>query len=299
MTKATDSAIEGPGWRCLWDARCTLGEGPIWDARAGVVRFVDIEQRHIHRFDPVTGAHATWTAPCRVGAIGVRGGGGFVAGTQHGFATLDPDAGSFAVIDHPEAHLPGNRFNDGKVDPHGTFWAGTMDDRKRERSGVLYCLRPDRTWAAVDLGYRITNGPAFSPDGMALYHTDTLARTTFAFDLTAAGVANRRVFRDWRDVGGNPDGMTTDADGFLWVAFWGGGCLRRVSPAGVVVGEYLLPVANVTSAAFGGPVLDRLFVTTARQDLDAAALARQPLAGGLFEVLGHGVTGLPGGVWPG
>lgn len=295
-----DTAMDGPGWRCLWAAGCTLGEGPIWDARTGLVRFVDIERSQIHRFDPATGVHASWTAPCRVGAIGVRAGGGFVAGTQDGFATLDPDAGTFAVIDHPEAGTPNNRFNDGKVDPHGVFWAGTMDDCKRDRSGVLYALRPDRTWAAIDLGYRITNGPAFSPDGTVLYHTDTVDRTTFAFDLAAGGiVGDRRVFRTWHDVRGNPDGMTTDADGHLWVAFWGGACLRRVAPDGTIVAEYPLPAAHVTSAAFGGANLDRLFVTSARADLDAAALGEQPLAGALFEIAAPGVRGLPGGVWPG
>ena len=294
------ATMDGPGWRCLWDAGCTLGEGPIWDGRAGLVRFVDIERSQVHRLDPATGERRSWTAPCRVGSIAVRAAGGFVAGTQVGFALLDPDAGTFAVIDHPEADMPTNRFNDGKADPHGVFWAGTMDDRKQDRSGVLYALRPDRTWAAIDLGYRITNGPAFSPDGRTLYHTDTIDRTTFAFDLEPDGrIANRRVFRDWHDVGGVPDGMTTDASGHLWVAFWGDWCLRRVAPDGSIVGEYPLPVAQVTSAAFGGPALDRLFVTSARAELSAADLAGQPLAGGLFEIVGHGVTGLDGGVWPG
>ena len=295
-----DTPIDGPGWRCLWDLHCDLGEGPIWDGRAGVVRFVDIERSHVHRFDPVTGARGSWTAPCRVGSIGVRAAGGFVAGTKLGFATLDPDADTFAVIDHPEPDLPANRFNDGKVDPHGNFWAGTMDDLKRDRSGVLYCLRPDRTWTAIDLGYRISNGPAFSPDGATLYHTDTPDKTTFAFDLAADGtLSGKRVFREWHDVSGNPDGMTTDAAGHLWVAFWGGACVRRVSPAGEIVAEHGLPAANITSMAFGGAGLDRLFVTSAAQELDAAAAAAQPLAGGLFEIIGPGVRGLPGGVWPG
>ena len=292
--------IDGPGWRCLWDAHCELGEGPIWDARTATIAFVDIIAAHVHRLDPVTGAHSSWTAPCRVGSIGVRAAGGFVAGTKLGFATLDPATGAFAVIDHPEPDLAGNRFNDGKVDRHGNFWAGTMDDGRRERSGVLYCLRPDRTWTAIDLGYRITNGPAFSPDGGILYHTDTMDGITFAFDLAPDGsVANRRVFRRWDDVTGHPDGMTTDADGHLWIAFWGGGCVRRITPGGTIVAEHRLPVSNVSSVAFGGGALDRLFATSARQDLDAAALGAQPLAGGLFEVLGHGVTGLPGGVWRG
>jgi len=217
-----------------------------------------------------------------------------------GFAFLDPDLDAFEVIDHPEPDFPTNRFNDGKVDPHGNFWAGTMDDLKRDRSGVLYRLGSDHRWVGIDPGYRISNGPAFSPDGGTLYHTDTLDRTTYAFDLADDGsVSNRRVFREWRDVSGNPDGMTTDAEGHLWVAFWGGWCVRRVTPAGEVVAEHALPVSNVTSMAFGGPGLDRLFVTCAHQELDADAAAVQPLAGALFEVLGHGVTGLPGGIYRG
>ncbi|MBV8971738.1 MAG: SMP-30/gluconolactonase/LRE family protein [Sphingomonadaceae bacterium] len=292
--------IENVGWRCLWPAGCTLGEGPIWDARTGVVRFVDIEQATLHRFDPTTGDHASWSAPCRVGSIAVRVGGGLVAGTEHGFALIDPEASSFRIIDQPESHLPDNRFNDGKVDPHGIFWAGTMDDRKQARSGTLYALHPDHRWDAIDLGYRITNGPTFSLGGDVLYHSDTLDRTTFAFDLGTGGtVRGKRVFRRWDDVTGNPDGMTTDAEGNLWIAFWGGWCVRRVSPTGEVLGEYPLPVSNVTSVAFGGPAFDRLIVTSARAELDAAALDRQPLAGGLFEITGHGTRGLDGGVWAG
>lgn len=295
-----DTAMDGPGWRCLWASGCDLGESPIWDAGRGLVWFVDIERSVIHRFDPATGERHDWNAPCRVGAIGLRARGGFIAGTKLGFAMIDPDRDAFEVIDHPEPDLPSNRFNDGKVDPHGNFWAGTMDDLKRDRSGVLYCLRPDRTWRAVDLGYRISNGPTFSPDGGTLYHTDTLDRTTFAFDLAADGtLKNKRVFKEWRDVSGNPDGMTTDAQGHLWVAFWGGWCARRLSPDGKVVAEHKLPVSNVTSMAFGGPALDRLFVTCAAQALDAEAAAAQPLAGALFELLDHGVVGLPGGVYPG
>ena len=300
MDIAPEVPMDGPGWRCLWAAHCELGESPIWDAARQLVWFVDIERSVIHRFDPATGAHADWPAPCRIGSIALRRSGGFVAGTKLGFATLDPAMDAFEVIDHPEPDFPTNRFNDGKVDPHGNFWAGTMDDLKRDRSGVLYRLTPDGHWTAIDLGYRISNGPAFSPDGAILYHTDTLDRTTFAFDLAADGkVSGKRVFKEWGDVAGNPDGMTTDAEGHLWVAFWGGWCVRRATPGGDVVAEHPLPVSNVTSMAFGGPGLDRLFVTSAAQELDAAAAAAQPLAGGLFEVLGHGVRGMAGGEWRG
>lgn len=295
-----ETATEGPGWRCLWPLACELGESPIWDAGAGVLRFVDIERPAVHRFDPVTGAHASWTAPCRIGAIGLTKSGRLIAGTEDGFALIDPATGGLEPLDDPEHHLPNHRFNDGKVDPFGHFWTGTMDDRKVDASGALYRVDADRRWTMVDDGYRITNGPAFSPDGGTMYHTDTLARTTYAFDLHPDGnVAGKRVFVVWARGLGNPDGMTTDAEGYLWIAFWGGWCVRRVAPTGEIVAEFKLPASNISSVAFGGANLDRLFVTSARQALDADALEAQPLAGALFEVLEPGVRGLPGGVFGG
>lgn len=293
----TDTPLTGPGWTCVWPLATTLGEGPIW--HDGALWFTDIEGRALHRYTPATGARDSWSMPCRVGSIAPRRGGGFVAGTEHGFALVDPPAGSFELLDHPEAHLPGNRFNDGKVHPDGQFWAGTMDDEKQHARGSLYRLAPDHGWSRHDEGYRITNGPAFSPDGATLYHTDTLARETYAFDVSLEGeLLDKRVLAAWPEGWGNPDGMTTDAEGCLWIAFWGGWCVRRVSPAGELVSEHKLPASNITSCAFGGPGLDRLYVTSARQALDAEALAAQPLAGGLFEI-DPGVRGLPGGVFAG
>lgn len=282
-----------PGWRTLWDVGCTLGEGPVWVAREAALYFVDIEAPAVHRYDPVTGERFSWTPPCRVGSLAPRAGGGFIAGTEQGFAHIDPVAGVFEPIDHPELHLPTNRFNDGKVDPSGAFWAGTMDDRKTARQGTLYRVDAGG-WAVADTGYRITNGPAFSPDGRTAYHSDTLDSVTFAFDLGSDGsLSNKRDFARWPAALGVPDGMTVDAEGYLWVAFWGGWAVRRVSAAGEIVGEFALPASNITSCAFGGANLDRLFVTCARQGLDAAALAAQPLAGALFEILGHGARGCP------
>ncbi len=132
-----------------------------------------------------------------------------------------------------------------------------------------------------------------------MYHNDTLDRITFAFDVTPEGVlTNKRVLVAWAEGIGHPDGLTTDSEGYLWQAFWDGWCVRRVSPAGAVVAEHRLPVGNVTSCAFGGAGLDRLFVTSAKQELSAEARAAQPLAGGLFEVFPE-VTGCPGGVFAG
>ena len=294
-----ETHLEGDGWRCLWPVSCELGEGPVWDAARAVLWFVDIERPAVHRLDPATGARFSWTPPCRIGSIGLRRAGGLIAATERGFAVIDPGRDEFQVIGHPEASLPTNRFNDGKIDARGHFWAGSMDDRKKARTGALYRLDESRAWTMVDAEYGITNGPAFSPDGDTLYHTDTVDRITYAFDLAVDGsVSNKRVFVAWADGLGNPDGMTVDAAGYLWVAFWGGWCVRRISPGGEIVSEHPLPVGNVTSCAFGGSELDRLFVTTARQALDADAIEAQPLAGGLFEIM-PGVRGMTGGVFAG
>jgi D-xylonolactonase len=295
------SVLSGPAWDCLWPLGAELGEGAIWDADNQRLWFVDIQAPAVHRFDPVTGAHDSWTPPWRIGSIALRASGGLIAGTEDGFAAIDPEHGLFTLLDDPEAGpaLASNRFNDGKVDAHGMFWAGTMDETKLTRQGSLYRLGADLGWTRSDAGYRISNGPAFSPDGHTLYHNDTLDRITFALDVDADGVlTNKRVLVVWPVAMGAPDGLTTDCEGYLWQTFWGGSCVRRVSPAGVVGAEYPLPVTNVTSCAFGGARLERLFVTTARQGLNAGALAAQPLAGGLFEIF-PGVTGCPGGIFAG
>lgn len=289
-----DIDLSGPGWTCVWPAACELGEGPVWVPRDGALWFVDIEGRRIHRYRLADGGRDSFQAPWRVGSIAPRAGGGFIAGTEHGFAAVDPDAGRWDLIADPEAHLPGNRFNDGKVDAAGRFWAGTMDDAKRAATGSLYRLDADLRWTVIDDGYGITNGPAFSPDGRLMYHSDTRARTTYVFDVHPDGcVRDRRVFAAWPAGFGHPDGMTVDAEGCLWIAFWGGSCVRRVSPAGEVIGSTDVPAPHVTSCTFAGEGLDRLFVTTARQAMSADALEADPLSGGLFEVDAGGAYGCP------
>ncbi len=286
--------LNGAGWTCVWPAACELGEGPVWVAREAALWFVDIERPCLHRYDPASGERHSFRPPWRVGSLAPRAGGGFIAGTEAGFALIDPVAGGWQLLDHPEGHLPHNRFNDGKVDPAGRFWAGTMDDRKRADTGTLYRMDPDLRWTAIDDGYGITNGPAFSPDGRLMYHSDSRARTTYVFDLHDDGCArHKRVFARWPDEFGHPDGMTVDAEGCLWIAFWGGACVRRVSPQAEVLATVGIPAPHVTSCAFGGANLDRLFVTTARQAMDADALEAEPLSGALFEVDAGGATGCP------
>ncbi len=268
-----------------------LGEGPVWVERDQSLWWVDIKGPAIFRWR--SGALEQWRPPLRVCSLAPAAAGGFVAGTEHGFMWVDPQADRYEPIAHPEAHLPENRFNDGKVDRQGRFWAGTMDDREQDARGTLYRLDADLSCTAVDSGYRVTNGPAFSPDGSIMYHNDSARRTLFAFDLDASGTATgRRIFARFGEEQGYPDGMTVDLEGCLWIAFWDGWCVRQLSPVGEVIATVQLPVARPTSVAFGGDGLDRLFITSARVGLDENALAVQPLAGALF-MFQPGVRGVP------
>jgi len=277
---------------CVADVRAELGEGPVWVAAEQALYWVDINGRRIFRLSE-SGERREWPTPMRVGSIAPRARGGFIAGTDRGIALVDLDQDRFEVVASPEQHLPHNRFNDGKVDRQGRFLAGTMDDREKGSAGALYRIDPNRTCTAIDGGYGITNGPAFSPDGARMYHSDTLRQVTYAFDLDAAGEAtNRRVFVQFGAGDGHPDGMTVDAEGCLWIALWGGWCVRRFSPEGDMLRTVEVPVEQPSSCAFGGPGLDRLYVTSATKGLDQTALAMQPNAGGLFMLI-PGVRGIP------
>lgn len=267
---------------CIVDCKNILGEGPVWVEREEALYWVDIKGLRVFRRS-IDGDVTSWETPLRIGSLAPRSSGGFIAGTERGFAAVDLDQGTFEVLFHPEPHLPTNRFNDGKVDPRGLFWAGTMDDEEKVAQGALHRLHPDLSSVNVDEGYHVTNGPAFSPDGTVMYHNDSARQVTYAFDLDEAGNAsNRRVFARYGDGDGYPDGMTVDSEGCLWIAFWDGWCLRRYSPRGECLTKIDVPVARPTSCAFGGRDLDLLFITSARIGLDDVELGRQPQAGGLF-----------------
>jgi xylono-1,5-lactonase len=284
---------------CVWPADAQLGEGPTWVASEGAIYWLDIKKGAIHRLHLETGERRSWSSSRTVSSLVRRRAGGFLAATRDGFGFLELDTDAFDCIAEPERDRPGNRMNDGKCDGAGRFWAGSMDDGEAEISGALYRLDPDRAVARVDDGYGITNGPAFSPDGKTLYHTSTLDRTVYAFDLAGDGtLSGKRVFVQIPEDAGYPDGMTTDKEGGLWVAHFAGHRLTRFLPDGSIERVVQMPVANVTSCAFGGPALDMLFVTTARKGLSEEDLERQPLAGGLFRI-DVGIQGLPAGEFAG
>jgi sugar lactone lactonase YvrE len=267
---------------CLWPVGATLGEGVLWDAAGNRVWFVDIKGRRIHRCAADGSDRRTWEAPGQVSFIVPAADGGLVCSLEDGLYRFDEAGGKFSPLRAVEAHLPGNRFNDGYVDAAGRLWFGSMDDGEAAPSGSLYRFDGAGAPQAVDDGYVITNGPAISHDGRTLYHTDTLEKRIYAFDLGADGsLAGKRLFVATGGAG-HPDGMAVDAEGHLWVAMFGGWRIDRYAPDGRKVGEVRFPCSNITKLAFAGDDLRTVYVTTARKGLSAEDLAAQPLAGGLF-----------------
>lgn len=275
--------------QCVWPLGAILGEGPIYSAREDAIYFVDIKKPALHRLTLIDGAKATWSMPAPIGWVAERRDSpGFIIGLRNGFAKLTLDPFAVTLIAELESGLPGNRMNDAKADSRGRLWAGTMDDAEVQESGALYRLDSDHSWRRMDDGYRVPNGPTFSPDGDVLYHADSARRTVYRFDLDAAGeLSNKSIFTTFLEDSGYPDGMTTDADGGVWIAHWGGARVSRFTPDGVLDRAIALPVTQPTSCVFAGPDLTRMFVTSA-----SIGLADEPLAGALFEI-DPGARGLP------
>lgn len=266
---------------CIADVRAVLGEGPTWVEREQALYWVDIPEKRLFRRSEAEGTRIIEPG-VNVCSIAARASSGYVGAGYDGFFEIDADH-RVTLIGDPEPELPSNRFNDGKVDPRGRFWAGTMDRTEREASGSLYRLDPDLSWSRIDSGYKVTNGPAFSRDGRTMYHTDSARQRVYAFDLSEDGRAtSRRVHLQFGEGDYYPDGMTVDAEDCLWIAFWDGWCVRRFSPSGERLAEIKVPAQRPTSVAFGGPDYDQLFITTASRDLTPDELRVQPQAGGLF-----------------
>ena len=277
-----DSAVE-----LLVDQHALVGEGPLWDEEEQVLYWVDILSSKLFIYDPATGENETIDIGQHVGTVVTRASGGLMLAVREGFASFDLETRKLTPIANPEAHIPGNRFNDGKCDPAGRFWAGTMAYENPKDSGSLYRLDTDLSVHKIFGGVAISNGIVWSLDHTTMYYIDTLRKNVRAFDYNndTGDIANERVIIDVPEETGMPDGMAIDGEGMLWVAHYGGARVSRWNPA---TGENLehipLPVTQVTACAFGGPDLSTLFITSAAQELDAAELERQPLAGGLFAI---------------
>lgn len=273
----------------------TLGEGPVWIARDAALWFVDIKQKKLHRFDPATGGLTSWDAPAQIGWVLPAEDGGLIAGLQGGLYRFDRETGAFGKLAEVEADVPGNRLNDATTDPQGRIWFGSMDDGEAAVTGRFYRFERGRIADTGLAPVSISNGPAVSPDGRLLYHTDTLGKVIHVCDVGEdGGLANSRPFVRFGPDDGYPDGPTIDAEGCLWTGLYGGWEARRYAPDGALLERVRFPVSNITKLAFGGPDLRTVYVTTAAKGLDAEALAAQPEAGNLFSfrtaVPGQAVT---------
>lgn len=271
----------------VWRARATLGEGPVWTGEEQALYWLDIKGLALHRYAPVTNERQSWRVDEPVGCIdGPDEEGRFLAATRSGFALLTRRETGWVErtpLASPEAEaLPGNRFNDGKRAPDGSFWAGSMDDAEAADTGSWWRFDPKTQQATcLETGYRVTNGPAFDASRNRVYLTDSARQTVFVADwLPGAGFENKRVFAQFGQGAGYPDGMQVHADGSLWIAFWDGACLRRFSPEGALIQTIALPVRRPTSLAFA-PELSSVFVTSAAiglQGADEGALLRLSLS---------------------
>jgi sugar lactone lactonase YvrE len=263
--------------------RNTLGEGVLWDDIGGRVWWTDIQERRLHRYHYETGNLETFDLPERLGSFGFVGGcGKIIAAFESGFAFYEPETSSLEWLARPP-HAAGNiRFNDGRVDRRGRFWAGSMVEGEGPSQGKLYCFDASGSCEAMAHDIAISNSICFSPDDRTMYFADTPRRVIHRYDIRPDGrLSNRHIFVT-TPPGAFPDGSQVDSEGCVWNAHWGAGKLVRYTPAGKIAENIELPVSQPTCMAFGGDRLDLLFVTTAREGLSEQELARQPLAGALF-----------------
>ena len=269
--------------RCVLDVRASLGECPVWSTAEQVLYWVDINAPSLNRFDPATGGNRAMPMPSSIGCFALRRR-GFVVALRDGVWLADADGTlerKVAAAPFEPAH---HRFNDGRCDPQGRFFAGTMNEKRDAPSAALYRIDADFRVTEVLGNLTISNGLAWSPDGRTMYHADTptLTINAFAFDAATGTASNGRTFARFDAQTDRPDGSAVDSEGCYWTAFYRGGRVVRLSPAGDVLASHPVPAMCPTMCAFGGDDLRTLYVTSARQQRDDAELARLPQSGGIF-----------------
>jgi sugar lactone lactonase YvrE len=269
-------------------ARDTLGEGLFWSEREGALYWTDIRAPALNRLKLATGEVRRWPMPEAIGWVIERESApGFIAGMQSGFAALTLEPLALEPFARPARHPPENRLNDAKADPWGRIWAGSMRLDESAPEGHLFRLDPDGKVALADSGYTVANGPAISPDGRWMFHTDSAAGRVYRFALDEQGIGGKELFVRFEPDWGAPDGMCFDTEGGLWIACWGAGRVARFDSGGSMTRTIDLPASQITNVCFAGPDLATMFVTSA-----AIGKPGEPLAGSLFRV-DAGVSGHP------
>jgi sugar lactone lactonase YvrE len=280
---------------CVLKTKAVIGEGPVWSTKEQRLYWVDIPEKKVHVFEPGDGSNQTFVLPDLVTSAAPRKSGGLVLSLRKSVAFFDPKTGKLDVLPDAEPDKPGNRFNDGKCDRQGRFWAGTMGDVDWDSPvGSLYRFDSDRKLMRMEERVCCSNGLGWSPDSKTMYFCESFAYKIHAYDFDAAtgDISHRRLFVSLEGKGGAfPDGLTVDAEGFVWSAQPVFGRLVRYDPKGAIERIIELPVSRGTSCVFGGKDLDVLYVTTMRGTLTEAQLAEEPLAGSLL-ALRPGVRGI-------
>lgn len=267
--------------------KATLGESPVWDEKKQQLYWVDILRGKIFLHNPETQVVLSYDIGEHIGAVALRKRGGLIMALKSGFSFFDISNQEVKPITDPEAGVDGNRFNDGKCDPAGRFWAGTMAYDLQKGAASLYSLNTDLSVGKKITGVTISNGMAWNMDEDLFYFIDTPERTVYAFDYEreSGKISNRRTVKVLGKEEGMPDGMTIDTENKLWIALYNGSKVIRVDPAsGDTIFEVPLPVPKVTSCTFGGSDLDELYITTAREHMSEEDIAKAPLSGSLFKV---------------
>ena len=276
-----------------FDARHELAEGPVW--RDGHLWWVNILAGEMHRFNPVTGAHDSRRIGGQLGCAVPCADGRWMLAHNRGFALFHWNSVQMEPVSEPEAALPDNRFNDGKCDPAGRLWAGTMSKDAKLNAGSLYCLDSSGRVRRVLDKVTISNGLAWPADARTMFYCDSSTQRVDAFDFDSGSgaISGRRTVVEFPAAAGSPDGMTIDENDNLWLALWGGSAVVCLDGrTGNELARVSLPVSQPTSCAFGGANLDELFITSAWQGLSARQRAQEPHAGGIFRVR-PGVCGRP------
>lgn len=280
----------------IYQNNTILGEGPLWDFRIEKLVWVDIMKGLIHFFDPKTNNNTTHLFGHHVSAIVMREKGGYVLACDRGFAFYNPDNKQVEWLDDPEEHKKLNRFNDGKCDPQGRFWAGTMEFNAGNPNGALYCLEADLSWNLKLDNIYVSNGMDWSADATEMYYIDSPTRKIqcYSFDARTGNIVFKKNITEIPESLGFPDGMTVDENGNLWVAIYRAGKVQCFNAAtGQLIEEIQVPTSLVSSCCFGGNKLDTLFITTIAEGNE-----EDPLAGGLFAIK-PGVKGVHSNLFKG
>jgi sugar lactone lactonase YvrE len=276
-----------------------VGECPLWDPAEASLYWVDIDGFAVHRLHPDSGEHRSWKMDSEPAALALRAGGGLVLALRSGFAHLDTASGALTPIAPAPYDTATARFNDGRVDPAGRFWVGTLYEPRDQQAAQMFCLERGAVRLAWSGGMTNSNGLAFSPDQKWMYHSDTTSHRIERYDFDAATgeVSHPQRFQQFstdraKNYGGRPDGAAVDSEGAYWCAMFEGGRLLRFAPDGELLREVKLPLRCPTMVAFGGEDLRTLYITSASHKRSDEERARYPLTGCVLS-LRVDVAGLP------